>query len=82
MLDDRLKELIACIFQTQEEEIDPETWDIQFEEVAERAARGENILDIMPSIAQYLANAPDCREEYRAVVAMLQAEMTDEPEDV
>jgi hypothetical protein len=72
--EEKITELLRCIFETQEEEIDCEAWDCQMTRVAEMLAHGEDINTILPAISHYLKNAPDCREELYAMVAMLQAE--------
>lgn len=71
----RLQNLLRCIFSTREEEIDAEAWDLQMERVAEMAANGEDIQRVLPAIQQYLDNAPDCRAEFDALVAMLKSEL-------
>jgi hypothetical protein len=73
-VEDRIKELLRCIFLTQEEEIDAEAWDLQFERVAEMLASGQDISTVLPAINHYLNNSPDCREELYATIAMLRAE--------
>jgi|GEM_PF-4391297 len=70
----RLLELLRCILKTNEEEIDPQTWDLQMERVAEMADNGEDIGVVLPAIQQYLTNSPDCRSEYEALLAMMKAE--------
>jgi hypothetical protein len=77
MIEDRLQNLMRCICQTKEEEIDGMTWDLQMARVAEMAARGEDISSALPAIQQYLDNSPDCREEFEALVAILKAEAQD-----
>lgn len=72
--EEKLHSLLRCILSTREEEIDGEAWDMQMERVAEMAANGENIGVVLPAIQQYLDNAPDCRAEFEALVAMLRAE--------
>lgn len=74
LVEDKLQELLRCIFKTREEEIDSATWDLYMERVAEMALNGEDIATVLPAIQHYLENAPDCREEFRALVAMLRAE--------
>jgi hypothetical protein len=75
---ERLRSLITCICKTREEEIDSVAWDLQMERVAEMAAQGEDIATVLPAIQHYLENAPDCREEFNALVAMLRAEANNE----
>lgn len=72
-LEDRLQELLRCILDTREEELDPATWDLQMERVAEMAANGEDISTVVPAIQHYLKNSPDCREEFKALLAMIEA---------
>jgi hypothetical protein len=67
----RLRNLLRCIFATNEEEIAPETWDLQVERVAEMSANGENIGLVLPAIQHYLENSPDCRAEFEALVCMM-----------
>lgn len=69
----RLSKLMQCICQTREEEIDSATWDLQMERVAEMVVNGDDISVVLPAIEQYLTNAPDCAEEFRALVAMMRA---------
>jgi DNA-binding FadR family transcriptional regulator len=71
--EERLAQLMRCICQTREEEIDSATWDLQFERVAEMAANGVDISTVLPAIEQYLTNSPDCAEEFRALVTMMRA---------
>jgi hypothetical protein len=66
---------MRCICQTKEEEIDGVAWDLQMINLAEMAARGADIATLYPAIQQYLNNSPDCYEEFRALVAMLKAEI-------
>jgi hypothetical protein len=70
----RLKDLLRCIYKTREEEINPVAWDLHMEQVAEMAANGEDIQALLPAIYHYLENSPDCREEFRALVAMIRTE--------
>jgi hypothetical protein len=42
------------------------------DQFAEAVHRGENVLLFMPLIRQHLDVCPACREEYEAVLAMLQ----------
>lgn len=74
-VEERLQNLMRCICQTKEEEIDGVAWDLQMINLAEMAARGADIATLYPAIQQYLNNSPDCYEEFRALVAMLKAEI-------
>ncbi|KAB2904517.1 MAG: hypothetical protein F9K27_08375 [Anaerolineae bacterium] len=74
-VEERLQNLMRCICQTKEEEIDGVAWDLQMINLAEMAARGTDIATLYPAIQQYLNNSPDCYEEFRALVAMLKAEI-------
>lgn len=71
MVDQRLIELLRCVFKTCDDEIDGSAWDKEICRVAELIMQGE---DVAPTIQQYLDNSPDCREELFAMVAMLRAE--------
>lgn len=46
-------------------------WDKEAARVAEMVSRGEHLA---PALQRYLDNAPDCREEFEALVAILKAE--------
>lgn len=74
-VEEHIQKLMRCICQTREEEIDGIAWDLQMIKMAELAARGEDIAISYPAIQQYLNNSPDCYEEFRALVAMIKAEL-------
>lgn len=42
------------------------------DEYAERAQRGENVAQLMPRVAHHLMMCPECREEYEALMRILQ----------
>lgn len=42
------------------------------DEYAERAHRGENVAQLMPLVEHHLMMCPECREEYEALVRILQ----------
>ncbi|NUM43154.1 MAG: hypothetical protein HUU38_00495 [Anaerolineales bacterium] len=43
------------------------------DEYADRAQRGENVAQLMPLVEHHLMMCPECREEYEALVRVLQA---------
>ena len=43
-------------------------------EFAELHQRGEDVKHLMPLVHQHLEMCPDCRDEYEALMAVLQAE--------
>ena len=66
----RLVELLRCISNTCDEEVDTLQFDSQAAQMAESLVQGK---PLPKEIRQYLDNAPDCREEFYAMVAMLRA---------
>ena len=42
------------------------------DQFVEAVQRGENVLIFMPLVRQHLDMCPDCREEYEALLSMLQ----------
>ena len=69
-LSKRLAELLRCVANTCDEEIDTLQFDDQAAQMAEALVQGR---DLTPEIQHYLQNAPDCREEFFAMVSMLRA---------
>jgi hypothetical protein len=48
------------------------------ERLAEMVARGASLEDLMPAAAYHLRCCADCREEFQALVVILQAESSGE----
>lgn len=70
-MEDRLIELLRCVYRTCEDELDGMDWDAEVARVAEMVVQGQSLA---PVLQTYLDNAHDCREEFYAMIAMLQAE--------
>lgn len=70
----RFKKLIECLDVQYDSVVDCETASQQFECLAEQAALGASIHDILPRIAAHMDQCPDCREEFEALVAIIRAE--------
>ena len=67
-----LKAMLRKIEQTQEIELTcGETYDL-LDQCAEMVANGEDIATIMPLVQQHLEMCPDCREEFEALLRVLQ----------
>ena len=72
---DRFQKLIQCLSTVYSEgDVDCACAGREFECLAEQAAAGGDIHDILPKIATHLDCCPDCREEFEALVAMVRAE--------
>ncbi|HUN10017.1 MAG TPA: hypothetical protein PLQ56_25660 [Aggregatilineales bacterium] len=50
------------------------------ERLAEMVARGASLHDLMPGVEYHLQCCSDCREEFQALVCILQAELKGELE--
>jgi len=74
----RINKLIDCLHHSNEGGCDCETAYIEFECLAEQAAQGFDIHDILPQVATHLDRCPDCREEFEALVAIVRADRQDQ----
>lgn len=67
-----LKAMLHKISQTQEVELTcGEVYDL-LDQYAEMAAKGENVSQLMPLVKQHLEMCADCREEFEALLKVLQ----------
>jgi hypothetical protein len=57
---------------TQKNEISCDEVYAVLDQFAEAVNRGEDILALMPLVKQHMDMCPDCREEYEAILRMLQ----------
>ena len=71
-LDPAMQVMLQSLAMTQEQEISCDQVYAVLDEFAEAAARGENLIVFMPLVRQHLDMCPDCREEYEALLNMLQ----------
>ena len=52
----------------------------QLAALAEQVAQGADLNDVMPELQHHMRYWGDCREEFLALVAVLKAEMQDNPD--
>lgn len=64
--------MLESLAMTEEHEISCDEVYAVLDQFAEAVRRGEHVLIFMPLVRQHLDMCPDCREEYEAVLAMLQ----------
>lgn len=64
--------MLRALAMTEEHEISCDDVFAVLDEFAEAVDRGENVLLLMPLVRQHLDMCPDCREEYEALLRMLQ----------
>jgi hypothetical protein len=73
--ENRLKALIQCLQNTQEDEADCAEFDREMDCLAEWVASGADPETVIkPAIESHLQNSSDCREEFETLVSILQAE--------
>ena len=65
-------ELLRSLARTEEHEISCEDVFAVLDQFVEAVRRGENPLLLMPLVRQHLEMCPDCREEYEALLRMVQ----------
>lgn len=70
--DPMMKKMLQSLAMTDEHEISCDEVFAVLDQFAEAVARGENVLVFMPLVRQHLDMCPDCREEYEALLKMLQ----------
>jgi hypothetical protein len=64
--------MLQSLAMTKEDEISCDDVYAVLDEFAEAVRRGENVLLLMPLVRHHLDMCPDCREEYEALLRMLQ----------
>ena len=70
--DAEMMKMLQALAVTEEHEISCDDVFAVLDEFAEAVNRGENVLLLMPLVRQHLDMCPDCREEYEALLRMLQ----------
>jgi hypothetical protein len=70
--DAEMKKMLQALAMTHEKEISCDDVFAVLDEFAEAVRRGENALLLMPLVRQHLEMCPDCREEYEALLNMMQ----------
>lgn len=62
-----MEKILTMLSETREEELTCDEVFAALDQVAELAARGEDVGRLMPLIQRHLEMCPDCREEYNAL---------------
>ena len=70
--DAEMVKMLQSLVMTEENEISCDDVFAVLDEFAEAVRRGENVLLLMTLVRQHLDMCPDCREEYEALLRMLQ----------
>ena len=70
--DAEMVKMLQALAKTEEQEISCDHVFAVLDEFVEAVRRGENVLLLMPLVRQHLDMCPDCREEYEALLRMLQ----------
>lgn len=70
--DPMMQKLLQSLVMTEEHEISCDDVFVVLDQFVEAVQRGENVLLFMPLVRQHLDMCPDCREEYEALLRMLQ----------
>jgi hypothetical protein len=70
--DAEMKEHLATLARSDSHEISCDEVFVVLDQFAEAVHRGENVLLLMPLIKQHLDICPACRDEYEALLDMLQ----------
>ena len=71
---DSVDMLLGKLALTREHEIACDDVHAVLAEFTEMSRRGEDVAHLMPHVQRHLALCPDCREEYEALMAALDAE--------
>ena len=70
--DAEMVKMLQALALTDENEISCDEVFAVLDQFAEAVKRGENVLLLMQLVRQHLDMCPDCREEYEALLRMLQ----------
>lgn len=71
----RFRKLVECLSSVYDDGgVDCMTAGREFDCLVEQAVRGVDIHTILPKVAAHIDCCPDCREEFEALVAIVQAE--------
>jgi predicted anti-sigma-YlaC factor YlaD len=75
-VDEQLHKLIIAIFDDHQENcIDCDTCCQQLNYLAELVASGAEVRQLLPAVEEHLTYCADCREEYQALICIMQAEL-------
>lgn len=67
------KKMLMMIEKTREKELSCDEVLSLLDQYTEMTIRGENAADLLPLVHYHLEMCPDCKEEYEALVRILQA---------
>jgi len=67
-----MQKLLHMLALTEQDEVACDAVYAVLDQFCEAARRGENVLTLMPLVRQHLELCPDCREEYEALLRMMQ----------
>jgi hypothetical protein len=67
------RKMLMMIEKTQENELSCDEVHALLDQYAEMALRGEDPAELLPLVHYHLDMCPDCKEEYEALVRILQA---------
>lgn len=67
------QKILGMLEKTQEEEFTCDEVFALLDQFTEMAARGEDVASLMPMVKQHLDICGDCREEYEALLNILQS---------
>jgi len=70
--DAEMVKMLQSVAMTRDHEISCDDVFALLDEFVEAVKRGENVLLLMPLVRQHLDMCPDCREEYEALLRMVQ----------
>lgn len=68
---DQFEKMLKMIENTQEEELSCDEAFELLDIYAEMAARGKDVQEMYPLVRHHLDMCPDCREEYEAIIRIL-----------
>ncbi|MBI9046016.1 MAG: hypothetical protein JEZ06_16105 [Anaerolineaceae bacterium] len=71
----QLKRVLQMIQKTQETELTCDEVFVLIDQYAEMVMRGEDVEQFMPLMHAHIDLCPDCREEYEALLAMLELDL-------
>ncbi|MBM3152483.1 MAG: hypothetical protein FJZ96_09840 [Chloroflexi bacterium] len=70
--------MLRAIAMTEEQELSCDEVHALIDQFAEMVQRGEDVSRLMPMVQKHLKMCPDCREEYEALLQMMDAHAQNE----
>jgi hypothetical protein len=67
-----MQKVLRMLALTEQDELACDAVYAVLDQFVDAAQRGENVLTLMPLVRQHLDLCPDCREEYEALLRMVQ----------